>query len=196
MRTRRSLLNAALPFALLLAAFAAPPPMRACSCIQPEPMAAYRGDPLKLVFVGTIASAGPEGVEVAVERWFQGASAAVVRFAGEMFGDQSAACQTPLPPVGSRWIYVAFIANPGEQPQVNLCTPHARLDTPEGQTMTNEALAAFGSGAPPVGEPPGPAVEATPAWLGPAAAVGIAALLGLVVFGAVTALGRRRRADG
>ncbi|MEX2011063.1 MAG: hypothetical protein WEF51_02375 [Chloroflexota bacterium] len=196
MRIRRSLLTAVLPLTLLLAAFAAPPPMRACSCIQPEPMAAYRGDPLKLVFVGTITASGPAGVEVAVERWFQGASAAVVRLAGEMFGEQSAGCQTPLPPVGSRWIYVAFIANPGEQPQVNLCTPHARLDTPEGQSMTNDALAAFGSGAPPVGPPEDPEVEAMPAWLGPAAAVGMAVVLGLVVFGAVVAVGRRRRVGG
>ena len=193
MRNRRSLLTAVLPLVLLLVAFAAPAPIRACSCIQPEPMAAYRGDPLKLVFVGTIATAGPAGVEVTVERWFQGASAAVVRFAGEMFGPESAGCQTPLPPVGSRWIYVAFIANPGEQPQVNLCTPHARLDTPEGQTMTNEALAAFGSGAPPVGEPAGPAVEPTPTWLGPAAAVGLAILLGLLVFGGIAVASRRRR---
>jgi hypothetical protein len=196
MRNRRSLLTAVLPLALLLAAFAAPPPMRACSCIQPEPMAAYRGDPLKLVFIGTIASAGPAGVEVAVERWFQGASAASVRLAGEMFGDGGASCQTPMPPVGSRWIYVAFIANPGEQPQVNLCTPHARLDTPEGQTMTNEALATFGPGAPPVGEPPGPEVQSTPDLFGPAVAVGMAVLLGLAVFGAVAVIGRWRRSNG
>lgn len=194
MRTRRSLLTAVLPLILLLAAFAAPPPIRACSCMQPEPMAAYRGDPLKLVFVGTIASAGPAGVEVAVERWFQGASAAVVRLAGEMFGDGGASCQTPLPPVGSRWIYVAYIANPGEQPQVNLCTPHARMDTPEGEAMTKEALAAFGSGAPPVGPPAGPEVEPTPPLLGPAIALGGAALLGVVLFGAVAVIGRRRRA--
>lgn len=196
MRIRRSLLTAVLPLTFLLGAFAAPLPVRACSCMQPEPMAAYRGDPLKLVFVGTIASAGPAGVEVAVERWFQGASAAIVRFASEMFGDQSAACQTPLPPVGSRWIYVAYIGNPGEQPQVNLCTPHARMDTPEGEAMATEALAAFGSGAPPVGPPAGPEVEPTPPLLGPAVALGGAALLGLIVFGAVVAVGRRRRTGG
>jgi hypothetical protein len=159
-------------------------------------MAAYRGDPLKLVFMGTIANAGPGGVDIAVERWFQGASAAVLRLAGDMFGEQSAACQTPVPPVGSRWIYVAFIPNPGQQPQINLCTPHARLDTLEGQAMALEVMAAFGPGAPPIGTSPGPDVEPTPDLLGPAAAIGAAVLLGLVVFGAVLAVGRRRRTGG
>jgi hypothetical protein len=195
-RTCRSLRTAVLPLVVLLSVFVAPPPAMACSCVQPEPMAAYRGDPLKLVFLGTIASAGPGGVEVAVERWFQGGFAPVVRLDGEMFGDQSAACQIRMPEVGTSWVFVAFIPEPGGEPQANLCTPHALRFTIEGQVMLNEILATFGQGAAAGGPSPGPDIEPSPDVLVAGATVAAAALAGLALLGVAAALARRRRAGG
>ena len=194
-RTGRSLSTAFLSLVLLLSAVSAlgaPPPAMACSCMQPEPMAAYRGDPLKLVFLGTIARAGPGGVDVAIERWFQGGFATMVRLDGETFGDQSAACQVRLPDVGTSWVFVAFIPEPGGEPQVNLCTPHALRFTMEGQVMFDEIVATFGEGAVAGGPSPGPETESAPDVLMVGASVAAAALAGLALFGVAAALARRR----
>jgi hypothetical protein len=122
-----------------------------------------------------------------------------VALAADGFGDQSAACQEPWPPVGSHWIWIAFIPEPGQAPQVNLCTPKAQIGTPEGEAMLAEVGEVFGPGrsAPPVlegtaGSPaitPEPSLDARVLLLPLAAAAGV----GVVLFGAVYALGRSRR---
>lgn len=126
----------------------------ACSCAGPQPMPAYAGDPRILIFSGTIAPGDGPGVTVLVERWFQGGVHPVVPLDPRGFGVQSSACQIGRPPAGSRWIFVASVATVGDPPFVGLCSPHALLDTPEGQAMLAEATATFG------GSPP--AVSATP----------------------------------
>jgi hypothetical protein len=165
----------------------------ACSCVMPEPMEVHRGDPLKTIFSGRVASIAGDGVVVAVEEWFQGGSEPAVRLAPDGFGTQSAACQESLPLVGSRWIYVAFTPKPGDSPQVNLCTPKAALDTDQGQAMLAEARKVFGPGLIPEVDDPevaGPAPTASPIGLAAVAGGVVLAVIGL--FGAVVLLGRRR----
>jgi hypothetical protein len=172
-------------------------PAAACSCVGFEGMKAYAGDPLKQVFSGTITASGRDGALVAVDRWFQGTGEATVMLAGE-FGDQSAACQVMPPPVGSRWLYVAFIPKAGDPAQVNLCTPQGRLDhggDPTGFEMEAEAIAVFGAGQDPSPietEPQPPQV--TPGISGPEQMLPIAAGMGVavvVLFGGLVLIARR-----
>jgi hypothetical protein len=155
----------------------------ACSCIAPEPMAAYVGDASKVVASGTILPTGQPAVDVAVDRWFQGPGGPVLRLSPDGFSDQGggADCRVPYPAAGSSWIFVAFVANAGEPPQVNLCTPQARLDTPEGQAMLDDAIATFGEGVA-ANPSPGPAGD-------PVSAVGDAVGGALPVVLAVGAIG-------
>jgi hypothetical protein len=171
-------------------------PAAACSCMAFEGMKAYVGDPLKQIFTGTITASGQDGALVAVDRWFQGTGEATVRLAGG-FGNQSAACQVMPPPVGSRWLYVAFIPNPGDPPQVNLCTPQARLGAAGAAVveMEREAIAVFGAGLAPSIEPhePPPAVVPTAVAqdMIPMIAAGIGATV-MLLFGGLALLARRR----
>ena len=169
----------------------------ACSCVQPEPMAAYRGDSSRMVFSGQVAAVAPTGVDVQVETWFQGPGDARITFAADGFGDQSAACQDPWPKVGSRWIWVASVSEPGARPQTNLCMPKASLDTPEGAEMVADAEAAFDGGtsvgpAPP--DEPVPVVGGPPlGGIGVAAVFGAVGLAVIALFTGVVLLGRRGR---
>jgi hypothetical protein len=191
-------LGLAAGFALTLGV-AAPRPAFACSCVGPEPMGSYVGDPQKLVFTGTVRASGQAGVAIAVEEWFQGNRGAVLEFPGDgrspgSFGPNGAGCQEGYPPIGSRWIWVATIPKPGEQPQINLCTPKAMLDTPEGAAMLADARGAFGGSSTPgtdvPREPATPAAGGDPTLLVAVAAGLVAAVL--VLFGGVALVARRR----
>jgi hypothetical protein len=171
-------------------------PAAACSCVAFESLAAFAGDPNKHVFSGTITASGEDGAVVAVDRWFQGPGDAQVRLAGE-FGPQSAACQVMPPPVGSRWLYVTFIARPGDAPQVNLCTPQAQLDgaDPNGAKMELEAIAVFGAGEAPVDLPEEVPPPAAPVGLDSGVLPVIVGGIGIAVialFGGLALLAKRR----
>jgi hypothetical protein len=172
-------------------------PAAACSCMAFEGMKVFAGDPLKQIFSGTITASGQDGAVVAVERWFQGTGEPTVRLAGE-FGNQSAACQVMPPPVGSRWLYVAFIPKVGDPAQVNLCTPQGRLDhggDPTGFEMEAEAIAVFGAGQDPTPIDTEPPPQVTPGASGPEAILPIAAGMGAAVvllFGGLVLIARRR----
>ena len=87
------------------------------------------------VFTGTAGEQIDRGVPVEVDQWLWGEGAAdVVWLTASSFGD-SAGCGTNPPLAGTSWIWVAWL--PGEQRRLRdgLCSPHAQLDTPEGQTM-------------------------------------------------------------
>ncbi len=175
---------------------ASPLPALACSCVMPEPMATYRGDSNHMILEGRVAAVAPDGVEVAVERWFQGPGGATISFAPDGFGEQSAACQDPWPTVGSRWVWVAWVPEVGARPQTNLCTPKAALDTPEGDAMSAAIVSAFGAGTtvdPPIEpESESPAPAPSPGELVVVAVVGAVTLAALAVFAAVILIARRR----
>jgi hypothetical protein len=173
-------------------------PVAACDCMAMEPMAAYAGSPERVIFSGTVQMPEPAGTPVVVTRWFQGEGAAgIVRIQGQ-WGQGGASCETPLPPAGSEWIFIASRFE-GEL-AVNLCTPHAALASDAGAAMLADAVATFGDGggAPP-GETPPPAAPvqgsgASADMLPIVTAVGLVALGGLVA-GALLVL-RGRRAAG
>ena len=171
-------------------------PVAACDCMAMEPMAAYAGSPERVIFSGTVQMPEPAGTPVVVTRWFQGEGAAgIVRIQGA-WGQGGASCETPLPPAGTEWIFVASRFE-GEL-AVNLCTPHAAVGSDAGAAMLADAITTFGDGggAPPGGSPPpaapvqgagGAAVDLMPIVL----TVGLVALVGLVAGALLAVRGRR-----
>jgi len=140
---------------------------------------------------------------VLVTRWFQGEGAAgLVRVQGE-WGLGGASCETPLPPAGTEWIFVASRLE--DELAVNLCTPHAAVGSDAGAAMLADAIATFGEGG---GAPPGesapPAAPGEPPVEGASGAapdqfpvgliVGSVAIVGLVA-GALVVRRRRRGQD-
>ena len=184
-------------FVLVLVAYLALAlPVAACDCMALEPMSAYVGSPERVIFSGTVQAPEPNGTPVLVTRWFQGEGAdGIVRIQGE-WGQGGASCETPLPPAGTEWIFVASRFE-GEL-AVNLCTPHAAVGSDAGTAMLADAIATFGDGggAPP-GEPAappqgagGPATDPLPTAL----ILGSVAVVGLIA-GALLVV-RSRRSEG
>jgi hypothetical protein len=181
-------------------------PVVACSCAMPGPLAeAATAD--QAVFSGTAGLRQERGVPVEVERWFWGRGAApVVWLAARSFGD-GASCGIDTPPPGSRWIWLTWLPDDGGDPLAGLCSPHAMLDTPEGEAMLAEAIAAFSDRAPP-SQPAEPTPEAPPPTAGPfdpavadrdatVIAIGAAVTLAsLGLFGGLVLLARRQSRGG
>jgi hypothetical protein len=166
-------------------------PMLACSCVQPQPMAAY-GTAEHAIFSGTAGPSDARGVPVRVTTWFSGPGAApIVYLAAQSFGD-GASCGTTVPSAGSASIWVTFLPKDGGDPVTSLCSPHGILGTPEGDALLADATAAFGGGAPPETIATNPPEAAPQAQIVPAESgapillatvgLGIAVLLGTVAF--------------
>ena len=177
-------------------------PVAACDCMAMEPMAAYAGSPERVIFSGTVQMPEPAGTPVVVTRWFQGEGAAgIVRIKGE-WGQGGASCETPMPPAGTEWIFVASRFD-GEL-AVNLCTPHAAIGSDPGAAMLADAIATFGDGGgPPPGEQPVPEAPAQPPQGAGGAAVDsilVAPAIGLVavvvLIGGALLVARGRRGAG
>jgi hypothetical protein len=192
-------LLAAFVLTFVLAAFAAPRAF-ACSCVQTT----IGGlDPTQnQVYVATAGQPTPQGMPMAVERWFAGPGAAPVVILGPAsFGD-SASCGTEAFPAGSRWIVSTWAGDPTQPPTTGLCQPHALLESPEGQAMLTEAVTAYGDGSAPEGGGAGPTATPVPtapsAPTDPSTVVILAGVIGLAVIGLglVYVLGRGRQKAG
>ena len=198
----------------------------ACSCVGPQPLAAYAG-PETVIFAGEIVSDDPDGVFVGVEQWFSGDGAASMQLIEGDFGN-GASCGIGLrPAVGSRWLVVAWRPPDGgplpgrDLPvtpvSISICQPFVDLGTPEGAALLEEAVATFGGGAGIPGSPEspgasqgaGPAAPVTPAPTASATAaddgpssetVALVAAVGTLAAGvgvlAVVLLVARRRTSG
>ena len=176
-------------------------PAAACSCVGPQPMSAYAGDPDQVVFSGIVQPPDDRGVPVRVTHWFQGPDVnALVWLDRDGFGADGASCGTVLPPAGTEWIFVAYRTD-GRELGVNLCTPHAPASEAEGQAMFADAVATFGERV--VLDPVPDSPTATPPTTTPAASDGsslpVPLLIALATFVAGLAaavaliLGRGRR---
>lgn len=191
-RTASVLLSAIVAASIYLGAAI---PAAACSCVEPQPMAAYAGDADQVVFTGIVQPPDAQGVPVRVTRWFKGPdTSAIVWLDGQGFTGDGASCGTALPPAGTEWIFVAYRTD-GRGLGVNLCTPHAPASAAAGQTMFTDAVATFGDGVvmdpapdPPTTTPAGS--DSLPLPLPLLIAPGIAVLL---IAGLALLLGRRRR---
>jgi hypothetical protein len=172
-------------------------PAMACSCIGPQPMAAYAGDPAQVIFTGVVMAPDGRGVPVQVTHWFQGADVAPVVWLDDSdFGGDGvvSSCGTARPPAGAEWIFVAWKSE-GQDLSVNLCTPHAAASDPAGQAMYQDAVATFGEGIVPGGDPSSTAPPEGATEVPVALLAGGAIVLLLVLGGATIVLARGRRAE-
>jgi hypothetical protein len=179
-------------------------PVAACSCAMPGPMKEY-ATVENAVFTGTAGEHIDRGVPVEVDQWLWGEGAAdVVWLTAASFGD-SAGCGTNPPPAGTSWIWVAWLPGNNGDFGTGLCSPHAQLDTPEGQAMLADALAVFEANAPPASTAePTPAPE-SPQAVDPANSGrdttmlligGAVVLASLAMFGGVAVIVRRQDRGG
>lgn len=197
MRRLASLLMA---FALLATVrMAVPPSVAACSCMGPQPMAAYAEDPSVVIFTGVPAPMEPAGQPAVVTRWFKGGGILEPRvvFDASGFGeDGGASCMIPPLPVGSEYIFVAYRTEGEDTLGLGLCSPHAPLADDVGVGMLRDATATYALVTPTsTGDPPAsPENEPVPTadTLGPILIVIAAVALAGILFGAVLVLGRRR----
>ncbi len=113
-------------------------PTFACSCAQPEPMAAYATADYA-IFAGTAGPSDARGVPVRVAQWFSGKGAAPLVYLSAQSFTGEASCGISLPPAGTNWIWVTFLADGGRDPSTGLCNPHGQLGTPEGDALLAEA---------------------------------------------------------
>lgn len=177
-------------------------PAVACSCIGPQPMAAYAGDANQAIFTGVVGAPDDRGVPVRVTRWFQGPSRdAVVWLDADGFGLDGASCRTALPPAGTEWIFVAYRTEGGGL-GVNLCTPHGAATDAAGQEMFADAVATFGQGivTDPTPEPPptttSPSTDDAPPVAAPLLiALGLALIAVIGVVSGLALATRRRGGD-
>lgn len=172
-------------------------PAAACSCMGPQPMSAYAGDPNQVVFTGVVMPPDAQGVPVQVTRWFQGTDpAAVVWLDRSGFGGDGASCGTAMPPIGAEWIFVSWKSEEG-QLGVNLCTPHASASDPTGQAMFKDAIATFGEGITPADPNATTETETGGSPALPVLAGGAIAIMLVIGVAAVTLLARGGRSkDG
>jgi len=154
-------LRIALAVAVLAGSFsllglAAPGCAYACSCIPPQPIAAYANEPDTLILSGTVTAMGNDlrGI-FRVERWYKGSSDVAEI---PVQGGNGADCGLGLA-VGQQLVMVAYVTEGVLHPSI--CSPSGDLSTPEGQQLQAETIAAYGEGtAPggtetPDGDPPG-----------------------------------------
>ena len=174
-------------------------PVAACSCAMPGSMKEF-ATVEHAVFTGKAGERIDRGVPVEVDQWLWGEGAAdVVWLTAGSFGD-SAACGTNPPPAGTSWIWVAWLPGNNGDFGTGLCSPHAQLDTPEGQTMLADALAVFDPNAPPRSTPVPTSAPESPA-ADPASGVrdtsmlvigGAVVLASLAMFGGIALIARRQ----
>jgi len=120
----------------------------ACSCIQPKPIAEYKGEPDTLILKGTVAAydaTARRGV-FRVATWYQGSSDVTEI---PIQGGDGADCGIPLV-AGQQLVVVAYASEGVLVP--NICSPFGDLSTPEGQALDAETVAAYGEGTSPGGD--------------------------------------------
>ena len=185
-----SLLTAAL---FLANGVAIPQVVLACSCMPPEPIAAAAADPRRAIVLATIGRAVPGGTAIAIEGVLAGPiSGDQILIRG--IGAQGAACEHGAS-AGQRWLLVLFRDDDGIY-STNSCLPSGLLGTEHGDSLLDEAIAAFGNPtvpATPEPEPPAP-IDFSP-WLGGLGWVIAVVGAGALVLGLVALVARRRPGD-
>ena len=199
-RSRRSLLGLALALGLGLQ-LALVPPVAACSCMGPQPMAAYAGDDANVILAGVLEPRDARGYPVTVTQWFKGGDFLTPRiwFDAAGFSGNDGMCGIDPLPAGGQWIFVTYRIEGSENFGMGLCSPHAPLAAPEGQAMLADAIRTFG-GTPIQPNATDPPIAPVPTSSDDTAVL-IPILIALiaaagVVLGVFAVVGRRREPPG
>jgi hypothetical protein len=181
------------------AQLSAPALVRACTCAAPDPAAPVFTGQEQAVFIGTAGMPRDDGTyEFTIERWFVGGNVARANVMSErvVFQDGSTTINTCGLhfEVGDRLIMSATMDGTTLVP--GLCSPHAVVNSEEGQRLLNAAVATFGQGSSPgqPGEPGQPEPGVDPVLDLPTFALLVLAVV-LVVGLIVVVNARRERQD-
>jgi hypothetical protein len=139
--------------AVALQSVALPTKALACTCLAPKPLAQFvKESPSWTLVSGVIGPRDGQLLRVEVEAIFHGEQLDDVIWLSGGFGDE-AACDSRLLPGEHRFLAVYTSTWPFS---TNICVPGALIDSPEGQALVAEAIAAFGEPQPPATPPPEP----------------------------------------
>jgi hypothetical protein len=177
--------------ALFVQAIELPIPVQACSCVAPLPTLADVADEEgATIELATVGQQMPDRTPALVNAWFRGAQPAdVVWLSGG--SNMMSSCDVGVS-AGQQWLFVLSGGDAGVYSAIS-CSPQGMIGTPEGDALLADALAIFGSPqAPPTPEPEQPSPIDLAPWLGGLGWVAAAAIVGVLLFGAIALVARRR----
>jgi hypothetical protein len=179
---------------LVAQALEAPIRVSACSCVAPMPtLAELAREPGTSIILASVGQALPDRTPLVIEGWFHGpAESDVIWIRGG--ANMGTSCDVFLD-AGSSYVLVLYRGEDGLY-STNSCTPSGQIGTEAGDHLVAEAMAIFGTAkAPPSPEPePAAPVDLAP-WTGGLVWVAAAAGAGIMLFGLIALLARRRPSD-
>lgn len=193
MRSARVFGMALLVAAASLFAQAVEAPLRvaACSCVAPMPtLAELAREPGTDIVLASVGQALPDRTPLLIEGWFHGAPESdVIWIRGG--ANMGTACDVFLD-AGRSYVLVLYRGEDGLY-STDSCTPSGQVGTEAGDNLVVQATALFGTAqAPPTPEPePAAPVDLAP-WTGGLIWVVAAAGAGVLLFGLIALLARRR----
>lgn len=170
---------------------AAPSCVLACWCAQPPSLKVAVDERGSAVFVGRAIARTGDAVTFGVERWYAGPGAAPII---QVMVGQGGTCGLDV----QAGDHLVLTASRDENGRFNpsICSPYARVGSPEANALLAEAEATFGPGRAFVDDPDPAPAPAGPSWV-PLAAIGAAgATLGALALAAIVLLLRRRDGPG
>ena len=167
---------------------AAPPCVFACSCATPPSLREAVDEWGSAVFVGRAVARTGETVSFAVERWYAGPGPAPVV---QLQAGDGAMCGVDVQP--GDYLMLSATRDESGRFTPSICSPYARVGSPEASKLVAEAEGTFGAGQTFGGGPaPGETPAAVPGW-GPLVAIGAAGVtIGGLAIAAIVLLLRRR----
>lgn len=165
---------------------AAPSRVFACSCAPPPSLRVAVDEWGSAVFVGRAVARTGETVSFAIERWYAGPGPAPVV---QLQAGDGAMCGVDVQP--GDYLVLSATRDENGRFSPSICSPYARVGSPEASKLVAEAEGTFGAGQT-FGGGPGETPAAGPGW-GALVAIGAAVMtIGGLAVAAIVLLLRRR----
>jgi hypothetical protein len=172
----------------------APLRVSACSCVAPMPtLEELAREPGTDIVLASVGQALPDRTPLLIEGWFHGTPETdVIWIRGG--ANMGTSCDVFLD-AGRSYVLVLYRGDDGLY-ATNSCTPSGQVGTEAGDNLVAQATSLFGTAQAPPTLEPGPAapVDLAP-WTGGLTWVAAAAGAGVLLFGLIALLARRRPSD-